>query len=61
MYKNIIIGLLACSSAFAFYTGAASTVTTPKGTFKCDNACVVDGDGNVSDSAGGHVWKLMEK
>jgi hypothetical protein len=38
---------------------AESTLVTSKGTFKCANACVVDNSGNVSDSAGGHVWKLM--
>jgi hypothetical protein len=32
-------------------------VTTPKGTFSCQNSCVVDGDGNVSDCCGGEVWK----
>jgi len=47
-------GMLVATSMLTF---AESTVTTPKGTFKCDNTCVVDEDGNVSDCCGGHVWK----
>jgi hypothetical protein len=39
------------------YTTLHSKVTTPKGTFACENSCVVDGDGNVSDCCGGEVWK----
>ncbi|SET17937.1 hypothetical protein [Thalassotalea agarivorans] len=50
-----IIGAL-----FAFLAIAReSTVITSKGTFRCENACVVDENGNVTDNAGGKVWKLV--
>ncbi|MGX9460782.1 hypothetical protein ACWXWU_05990 [Shewanella sp. A14] len=36
---------------------ADSIVVTPKGTYKCDNVCVVDSHGNVTDCCGGSVWR----
>ena len=42
-------------AAFAGYSYAESTVTTIKGTFRCETACVVTADGSVTDAAGGTV------
>ena len=47
-------------SLYSLQALADSVVTTPKGTFRCDNACVVDEFGNVSDCCGGEVWKKVE-
>ncbi|QUN05357.1 hypothetical protein KDN34_14315 [Shewanella yunxiaonensis] len=46
-------------AAFAGYSYAESTVTTIKGTFRCETACVVTADGSVTDAAGGTVWKKV--
>lgn len=62
--KNIkIIALVIVFTAvtsFVGYSYAGSTVVTTKGTFKCDNACVVAEDGSVTDNGGGNVWKLIK-
>lgn len=53
----LTITMISGACSYAGFTLAESTVVTSQGTFKCDNACVVDSSGNVTDSAGGHVWK----
>ncbi len=45
--------------SFSYFVSAESTVVTTTGTYRCDNACVVDGSGGVTDSSGGRVWKMV--
>jgi hypothetical protein len=64
--NNLFGGTVLASSALVvglmipLPSNADSTVTTSQGTFKCDNTCVVDDEGGVTDCCGGSVWKKME-
>ena len=64
--NNLLCGSVLASSCLILGlmiplpSSAESTVTTPKGTFKCDNTCVVDSEGNVTDCCGGSVWKKLD-
>ncbi|WP_440054778.1 hypothetical protein ACSLBF_00990 [Pseudoalteromonas sp. T1lg65] len=61
-YSLKIFALITLASAtfLSVATYAESTVVTSGGTYRCTNACVVDRNGGVTDSAGGHVWKLVQ-
>lgn len=42
----VVSSFILLCSLVTFGVMAESTVTTPTGTYKCDNSCVVDKDGN---------------